>query len=417
MESKIRRGDWIQLAVVGASAPIYLFPRISWMGLLLVAPAVIFVGGWRKKRFFERTPLDWGIGLLLIQVLISTIAVGDAESGLPKIAGIVFGVLLYYSLVNVLRSASRIRWGLAAFVAGGTLATLIGLSGLTESRDVFLRTTWPELSESYPWIRWPIPGGENGFNPNALGGLIIIFLPAALSLLSFRESGSASGGAAKSRRVFSMLAYASLLLSTLILLITESLGSWLAFLIAIWLLFVSRRRKILSLAVVGVAVGTCLIALPTARTWAGRVLEEKVVARFPLWETGWRTMGRNPFFGIGLNQVRKLPSVGEAESHVHNQFLQTGAELGIPGLGAYLWVLAAAGTMYWRTYRKAAENWVRRAVRGLAAGQLALFFFGMTDCIPLGSKVGVFFWFSLALMTALNRHLGSRAIADLGRSR
>jgi hypothetical protein len=44
---------------------------------------------------------------------------------------------------------------------------------------------------------------------------------------------------------------------------------------------------------------------------------------------------------------------------------------------------------------------MRDAARGLGAGQLAYFIFGMGDSIPLGAKAGVFFWALLALIAAM----------------
>ena len=96
------------------------------------------------------------------------------------------------------------------------------------------------------------------------------------------------------------------------------------------------------------------------------------------------------------------PGIAYEKSHAHNQLLHTSAELGIPGLVAYLAILAGAMFACRRVWRIAEEGWLRSAARGLGAGQAAFFFFGMGDAIPLGAKPGIFFWVSLALIMSLH---------------
>jgi len=48
---------------------------------------------------------------------------------------------------------------------------------------------------------------------------------------------------------------------------------------------------------------------------------------------------------------------------------------------------------------------MRTAALGLGCSQLAHFIFGMGDSIPLGAKVGIFFWFSLGLITAIYNYM------------
>jgi hypothetical protein len=44
---------------------------------------------------------------------------------------------------------------------------------------------------------------------------------------------------------------------------------------------------------------------------------------------------------------------------------------------------------------------MRLIVLGLGCGQMAHFLFGLVDSIPLGAKVGIFFWLSIGLITAI----------------
>jgi len=55
--------------------------------------------------------------------------------------------------------------------------------------------------------------------------------------------------------------------------------------------------------------------------------------------------------------------------------------------------------------RKSKTQWQRMTALGLGCGQLAHFIFGIADSIPLGAKVGIFFWFSLALISSIYNYV------------
>lgn len=127
----------------------------------------------------------------------------------------------------------------------------------------------------------------------------------------------------------------------------------------------------------------------------------KINIRIQLWNVGIETIGKHPVFGIGMNQIRQLPSVGYERSHVHNHLLHTAAELGIPGLVAYLAILIGAGFMCYKIWHRSNGGWMRMTALSLGWGQLGHLIYGMADSIPLGAKVGIFFWFSLAIIAAM----------------
>ena len=79
--------------------------------------------------------------------------------------------------------------------------------------------------------------------------------------------------------------------------------------------------------------------------------------------------------------------------------------MGIPALIALLALLAGAGFLCIQVWKKAPRAWMKMTALGLAAGQLAHLIFGIFDSIPLGAKPGIFFWLSLALITALHNHV------------
>jgi putative inorganic carbon (HCO3(-)) transporter len=87
--------------------------------------------------------------------------------------------------------------------------------------------------------------------------------------------------------------------------------------------------------------------------------------------------------------------------HAHNNFLQVGVDLGIPGLVAYVGLLAAFTLCAWRVHRSTRTRSTRLLVAGLFSGMLAHQVFGVMDAITLGAKPGFLLWIILGLVAAL----------------
>jgi len=134
-------------------------------------------------------------------------------------------------------------------------------------------------------------------------------------------------------------------------------------------------------------------------------LKSKLELRFETWNLAIENISSTPVLGIGMNQLRKHPLLYYKRAHAHNHLLHTATELGIPGLVAYLAILIGAGFMCVEIWQKSNIGWIRMTALGLGCGQVAHFVFGMADSIPLGAKVGIFFWLSLALIAAMYNYM------------
>jgi len=136
------------------------------------------------------------------------------------------------------------------------------------------------------------------------------------------------------------------------------------------------------------------------------------VGRFEIWRRAVSLIGDFPYTGVGLNA---FPYVSEAMypyisrspagivPHAHNNLLQVGVDLGVPGLVAYVGILTSFGLCAWRINRLSRSRTSRLLTAGLAAGVLAHQVYGLTDTITLGAKPGFLLWMLLGSMAALYR--------------
>jgi len=138
--------------------------------------------------------------------------------------------------------------------------------------------------------------------------------------------------------------------------------------------------------------------------------EVNLSVRFEIWSRAIYGIQDFPFTGMGMNAFRKVVHVQYPLftvspdldiAHAHNAVLQAALDLGIPGMIACLGIWSTAGLMLVRVYRHSKNPLRRRVALGIGAGLVAHFLFGMGDAIPLGAKVGVFWWVALAIAAAL----------------
>jgi putative inorganic carbon (HCO3(-)) transporter len=129
--------------------------------------------------------------------------------------------------------------------------------------------------------------------------------------------------------------------------------------------------------------------------------------RLEMWRVGARMIREHPWLGVGPNNIvevydlylppGKSPEPGY-HAHLHNNFIQFGAERGLPVLAAWVWMMFALGWHFWRLRRKLrAQRWVADAA---FAGWLALMVEGCFEFNFGTSPVLMLFLFLAAVPSA-----------------
>jgi hypothetical protein len=113
-----------------------------------------------------------------------------------------------------------------------------------------------------------------------------------------------------------------------------------------------------------------------------------------------------PFTGIGLNTFPLIQSefytgylIGP-EPHAHNLFLQTALDLGLPGLIAFLWFLAAWVSRVLKQIANISASGYRLLLIGVLAGVGSYLAHGFIDAMMLGAKPSFVIWVLLGIGAA-----------------
>lgn len=148
---------------------------------------------------------------------------------------------------------------------------------------------------------------------------------------------------------------------------------------AVTFVIMPKTPKTIGLMLLGLTVGMAL-AGPEVRnrflssfTKKGEDREESAQSRVDLWADCWDVMQKNPVVGCGPNH---WPVVAESYGwargkEAHSLWMQTGAEMGFPGLGLYLgfylWCICRLYVLTWKS-SSCAEPYAREAARMAICG-------------------------------------------------
>jgi len=366
-------------------------------------------------------------------VLVSLWATYDLERSLSKLCNLLFGIALYYALVNVLRQERHLWWATGAVLSSGIAVALLGLLG----------TRWPvgkvssitsflgPLYQRLPFLLQGLPRAEEGFSPNQLAGTLILFIPLTVTLCLHRVRVQAT--ARPGAGVILVLGATFTLLMGVVLL-TQSRMAYASIALTgllmagVWVCRLRRWRIIafsiiVILFILGAACavpdvddvnhlierwGQTLFGIPNLETLGE---EASWVGRVEIWRRAWRVIRDHPLTGIGFDAFfpvvhARYPMFfippGQNLTHAHNLYLQIALDLGLPGLAAFVGLMTAFGRMMFRVMCRSGIAAGRAALAmGLIFGVLAQLLYGLADAIALGQKPGAFLWAYLAVGAAL----------------
>ena len=139
------------------------------------------------------------------------------------------------------------------------------------------------------------------------------------------------------------------------------------------------------------------------RDFAGEMARQSLIVRGELIRAGLHVIGTRPLFGVGIDRFYllagefaspELRALWQGRMNPHNDFLRFGAELGLVGLGLFIWILAGAGRRIWQALQedRATPGWPV-----IAAGLVAFLVTSLVSNPLMVREVSYVFWIALGL--------------------
>ncbi len=386
---------------------------------LLGVPVVWACARLARGHYVSRSPLDWAMVLLLAMIGTSQAVSGQPVYSLPKTTFLIWGVATFYVLNRCLTTRRVLGLAGVLFLLLGQWINVLGL--FASERIVTKVPLLSYLDNQIPDFITPLWGFI--LSPLSAAGAIIFFIPLqvtwlAASLLEWRRTPRFPAGGRWWGWALQLL---GLLVSMAMLLLSQTRGAWLGLVVGFvglgaWRLAAVRPR--LAQGLMAACLAVAIIGPQALAAWqaahAGSGGEpESTIERQAIWADTFRAIHDFPLTGLGIVSMREaLPMLYPVETispytlgrkEPHSQLLEAAVWMGLPALVAYLALWLGAAHMLLRAQRVARDAWLRALVRGLAAGLLANFIYGVTDSVFVNGKVGIAFWLALGLAAAAYR--------------
>ncbi|MBN1351292.1 O-antigen ligase family protein [candidate division KSB1 bacterium] len=191
-----------------------------------------------------------------------------------------------------------------------------------------------------------------------------------------------------------------------LLIFTFSRGAWLGFVCALGFfvivkLIVNDRRSTAILFFLLIAIAGLVILYSYQDIIFHRVYGDdrgSAQSRLPMMRVAFEILKANPLLGVGLNNyttaMAQYDPTGLSyiwHQPVHNVFMQLAAEIGIPGISAFILLILALFGYAIITMRRAKEFYKNQLI-GLLAGLLGLFIHGMVNNATIVTSPYLMFW-------------------------
>ncbi len=263
-----------------------------------------------------------------------------------------------------------------------------------------------DLTLNFPWkVNWYI-------NPNVLSGLVVLFLPYAMSV--FLYAGTKTE-ALKSRIPGGKGVLALSILGSLIAVIFfQSRSSLFALALSLFLWLCLLRKKVwiyllIALILFAILAGVsgeireCLIHL------SGQKMDETLEVRMELWKRALAMIGEYPCTGIGMGMYAWVSQhifsfyeindsiPGASITHAHQLYLQIPVDIGLPGLLAWSSLL---GYLFLLPKNKEGKFYLLQY--GIKCGLAVMMINGLTDCPLWGTRVAPFAWLIMGGLIVLS---------------
>lgn len=347
-------------------------------------------------------------------------------------------VFLFFAVVECINSSRRLNVILSVFLSSAIFISMDGSWQRLSGKDFLFGhafTSDERVSACFG-------------HPNDFGAYIVVFVILFVSLLMWawtqRGQSHASPDLFVQGRLRVVLIGAGTFLITLILGWTFSRGAWIGAVAGMIVLgYINRKQWYIPLAFIMIFFSVFAIQLGSARNVSfvtdnislevqnrdKRLRQESpkikktrfqqnlddmrvVLSRFSgagrvgFWTETYHVFIAAPLFGTGLNTYSKAAARYNQDwtgYYAHNCYLQMLAELGVVGLGSFLWIVFVLIRTSLATLRKMPLGFYSSVLAGLLAGWVGFLVHSSLDTNFYSTKLANLMWIIMGLIVAVSR--------------
>lgn len=380
-----------------------IFPGLNFTNLFVLILAYLWwkEGKKRKKTMWTKTSLNFAIFLFFSIGMISIfrgVGYGGGylmEALMQYIRKWLIPFFLYFQIVNTVRDKETIKNIVVIIMMVTTIAALMAI---------------------YEYMNSDKRVGGILDQPNFLAAFFnyYIFLPFAFFLLN-----------AKRLKSWSLLI--PFLIQFRGIMVTFSRAGYLAFAAGLFAISCFRSKTMTVLAILGTVIiimnpallpegiryrmaqtfekhHTSEEVVETEYSSSSESLDDSATERLKVWKGAIQMVKDHPIFGIGyyMFESKILHYWPGSKSHdAHNNYLLIAAEMGIPGILAFLWLIWRIFWNVWVYYRKTHDSFGKGLSLALLGGIPSLFISNIYGSRFNYLEVSAYLWILTALIMRL----------------
>ncbi|MGA3324158.1 MAG: O-antigen ligase family protein [Terriglobia bacterium] len=323
---------------------------------------------WQAPPRVRFLPIKLPLALFCVFSVVSIFWAANPQAGGFAVKKLVL-FLIWLLAINLVVSARHLRRLVQGLFLVSFLASLVAIAQFViQYRDV--RAHHPR--ELYHTLTSTRIHGFMGHWMN-FGGqqmLVFAFLLGFLLLANGRNSGTGRRSSSFEFRV-AFCWWTVLALITVSIILNFTRGVWLGcFLAGIYLVARWWPKGLWALPILLALayVGAPSLVRERLHLAMHPTQEPALSIRLEMWSVALRMIRAHPWVGVGPNNIEgvydhylppgKTPEIGY-HSHMHNDYLQFGAERGLPCLAAWVWLMGALGWYTWKLRRRlSTQRWI-----------------------------------------------------------
>jgi len=386
---------FLPLSIAIANGPMNVFAGFLIVGFL--AKKLL-----KKERIFTKTPINLP---LLLLFLITCLSIFNSIDYSDSLKGGAFKLLRYvlilFILVSELRDRSHIKKVVFSIGVGLALASIDGIWQVVTGYD-FIRGYAPVINLGI------VRATASFKDSNVLGIYLSAFSPILFGLSLYYFKGT--------KRI--LLGFLSSLVFIGIIL-TYSRPTLLAIYLALFILAVVRKNKLLISLLVIVTILSPILVPKSVKEWVREVDYNPLRFmcnddRIAIYRNSLNMIREHPVIGVGANTFMKnYRAYKESPEYrnvitsdfvyAHNNFLHMAAEIGLFGLGVFIWLLHRLFRICFAIYKRFNDDFIKVISLSLLTCITAFLVNGLAESSLYYSRVAVIFWFLVGFSLALNK--------------
>jgi hypothetical protein len=419
------RWSWVLLIVIVLALVLrYLAPPAVFLWFVWLPMAAMVLWGRGVKHLFTMPLAIAGLVFAFTGVFTMLWRMSGGPQELLTALELLLQVMLFLVSVHLVRRPRAEPFLLALVLGLCAMLLLIGAIRFqdfpSELLDLTVLQGWVPNRLS-AWAAYLPTDRGSEIHPNTIAGMLLWLIPyffGARALHDQPQSGR--------KDAMSFLILLFLVLTTLMVFLTQSRGAYVSVLIVsagLFLYWSGRLRLavLVPLAMLTAFVSILVLDVSSVAHFFG-LSESSALnvssyqSRFSLRALGYELIRASPWAGVGAEQMTDVALNAFPElfphwyteiPHIHNQFIQMTMDHGMFGYVAYVMLLTVAFRMAWTTFHRVESPVERWYLVCMGGSVMSLLIWGLTDALVYGLAT-LFFWIQVSMLSVLH----SRALCD-----